>query len=58
MKSMEKDKPEPQVSEAEDMLPEYDFRGGTRGKHARSYRQGHTVKIHRSDGTTKAPRFE
>lgn len=35
-----------------DMLPEYDFRGGVRGKHYQAYRQGHTVKIHRANGTT------
>lgn len=35
-----------------DMLPEYDFSGGTRGKHSREYQQGHSVKIHKTDGTT------
>ena len=39
------------------MLPEYDFRGGVRGKHARSYRQGHAVKIHKADGTTSVQHF-
>jgi hypothetical protein len=34
----------------EDLLPEYDFRGGVRGKHAEAYRQGFTVRIHRTDG--------
>ncbi len=37
----------------DDMLPEYDFTGGIRGKHYKAYRAGHTVKIHRSDGTTE-----
>ena len=41
----------------EDMLPEYDFRGGVCGKHARSYRQDHSVKIHKADGTTSLQRF-
>jgi hypothetical protein len=36
----------------DDMLPEYDFSGGTRGKHARQYEGGHTVKVRKSDGTT------
>ena len=28
------------------MLPEYNFTGGVRGKHAQAYRQGHSVTIH------------
>lgn len=43
--------------EADEMLPEYDFRGGVRGKHAQAYRQGHTVKIHQLDGTTTVQHF-
>jgi hypothetical protein len=34
-----------------EMLPEYDFRGGVRGKHHRVYRSGHTVRVGKSDGT-------
>ena len=34
------------------MLSEYDFTGGVRGKHHEALREGYTVKIHRSDGTT------
>lgn len=30
----------------EDMLPEYDFSEGVRGKHYQAYRKGYTVKIH------------
>ncbi|RIK75996.1 hypothetical protein DCC62_12250 [candidate division KSB1 bacterium] len=33
----------------------YDFRslkGGVRGKYYKAYHAGHTVKIHKSDGTT------
>lgn len=37
--------------EDNDMLPEYDFSGGVRGKHYQGYREGHTVKIYESDGT-------
>ena len=40
-----------------DMRPEYDFSGGVRGKHARAYKQGHTVSIHRKDGTTEVQYF-
>lgn len=35
----------------DEMLPEYDFTGGVRGKHYQAYRQGHTVTIHQIDGT-------
>jgi hypothetical protein len=41
-----------QNSKNNDMLPEYDFKGGIRGKHYKAYRRGHTVKIYKADGTT------
>jgi hypothetical protein len=41
-----------------DMLPEYDFSGGVRGKHYKAYRKGHTVKIHKTDGTVSIQYFE
>ena len=44
-------------TEVEDMAPEYDFRGGIRGKHARAYHQGHDVHIRKSDGTTIVQHF-
>jgi hypothetical protein len=40
------------------MRPEYDFRGGVRGKHHQAYRQGHTVKIRQSNGTTVVQHFK
>jgi hypothetical protein len=40
------------------MLSEYDFSGGTRGKHARQYQRGHTVKIHKTDGTTLVQHYK
>ncbi|MEK7443019.1 MAG: hypothetical protein AABZ78_19595 [Chloroflexota bacterium] len=48
-----------QTREDEDMLPEYDFTGkkGVRGKYYRAYRQGHTVKIHKADGTISTQHF-
>lgn len=50
---MSNDNTEPNdISNNEDMLPEYDFTGGTRGKHYQAYRQGHRVTIHQEDGTT------
>lgn len=39
------------LSNEDEMLPEYDFRGGVRGKHYKAYRQGFTVTIHNADGT-------
>ena len=41
----------------DEILPEYDFRGGKRGKHARAYSQGHTVTVHQADGTTLVQHF-
>ena len=37
--------------EHEAMLPEYDFTGGVRGKHYQAYDAGHSIRIHRTDGT-------
>ncbi|MCZ7625006.1 MAG: hypothetical protein M5R38_03455 [Candidatus Methylomirabilis sp.] len=41
------------------MLPEYDVRGkkGVRGKYYRAYRQGHTVKVYKADGTVSIRYF-
>ncbi len=48
----------PQFSaEDDDMLPEYDFTGGVRGKHHQAYRQGHRVVVHREDGSTDVQYF-
>lgn len=39
-------------SEKKEMRREYDFSKGTRGKHTRQYREGHTaVRAHKEDGT-------
>jgi len=54
---MRKDSSKNNLSEIDEMLPEYDFRGGIRGKHYKAYREGHTVKIHKSDGTTVVQYF-
>lgn len=35
----------------DDMLTEYDFAGGVRGKHASAYRQGIVVTVKKADGT-------
>jgi hypothetical protein len=47
-----------QKLENDDMLPEYDFKGGIRGKHYKEYRQGHIVTIHKTDGTTVVQHFK
>jgi len=37
--------------EDDDMLPEYDFSKGVRGKHYQVFRKGYKVTIHKQDGT-------
>lgn len=37
--------------ENDELLPEYDFSVGVRGKHYVAYREGHTVEVHKVDGT-------
>jgi hypothetical protein len=54
---MKKPTLDPQQAEVEDMLPEYDFTGGIRGKHARALEQGYTVKVRHLDGTTTVQHF-
>jgi hypothetical protein len=46
----------PQLDE-DDLLPEYDFSKGVRGKHHQAYRQGHSVTISHKDGTTTTQDF-
>jgi hypothetical protein len=41
----------------DDLMPESDFSNGVRGKHYRAYRQGHSVTIHKQDGTSKTQHF-
>jgi hypothetical protein len=42
----------------DEMRPEYDFRGGVRGKHHQAYRRGHKVTIHKTDGTAMVQHFK
>ncbi|MCG8348814.1 MAG: hypothetical protein MI924_13670 [Chloroflexales bacterium] len=37
--------------EVDEMLPEYDFSGGVRGKHYRAYQRGYKIIVHKTDGT-------
>ena len=49
-----------QVGLEDDMRREYDLEnmaGGVRGKYYKAYRAGHTVKIHKADGTTQVQYF-
>jgi hypothetical protein len=46
--------------EPNDMSREYDFenmKNGVRGKYYKAYRQGHTVRIHKANGTTVVQHF-
>jgi hypothetical protein len=43
------------ITGQDDLRPEYDFKsmkGGVRGKYHKDYWAGHTVTIHKADGTT------
>lgn len=46
-----------EISEEPRMRDEYDFSGAVRGKHYRAYRAGHTVHIHKDNGTTEVHYF-
>ncbi len=46
-----------QQAAGDEMLPEYDFSGGVRGKHYQAYRRGYQVTIHKMDGTTEVRDF-
>jgi len=39
------------------MRNDYDFSKGVRGKHYKAYREGHSVHIHKNDGTTTVQYF-
>ena len=54
---MKKVRAEQSQEQPDKMRPEYDFSGGVRGKHAQAYRQGHTINVHQTDGTTMVRHF-
>ncbi|MBD3305056.1 hypothetical protein GF339_01765 [candidate division KSB3 bacterium] len=57
---MNKDSRNGQTIRGDDMRPEYDLKtlsGGVRGKYYNAYREGHTVKIHKADGTVDVHYF-
>jgi hypothetical protein len=41
----------------DDLMPEADFSNGVQGKHYQAYRQGHSVTIHKKNGTTEIQYF-
>jgi hypothetical protein len=41
-----------------EMRAEYDFSHGVRGKHAEAYAKGHSVTVHKRDGTTIVQNFK
>lgn len=43
--------------EEDNLLPEYDFSQGVRGKHHQAYQQGHAVTISHPDGRTTTQEF-
>ena len=50
-----------EISDKEDMRPEYDFssmKGAVRGKYYKAYRAGHKVVIHQADGTISVQYFK
>ena len=52
-----KNKSDQQSAKDQDMLPEYDFSGGVRGKHYKAYRKGHRVRVRKADGTVVEQHF-
>ena len=54
---MSKSNDNPSQPDEEDLLPEYDFRKGVRGRHHQAYRQGHSITISHQDGTTTTQDF-
>lgn len=46
------------TDENNDMRSEYDFANGVRDKHHKALREGYTVQVHQSDGTTLVQHVE
>jgi hypothetical protein len=46
-----------QPADNDEMLPEYDFSGGVRGKHFQAFRRGYRVLVYKADGTTEERDF-
>ena len=48
----------PTQFDEDDLLPEYDFTKGVRGKHHQAYQQGYSVAISNQDGTITIKYFD
>jgi hypothetical protein len=48
----------PPALDDDDMLPEYDFSKGVRGRHAHRHGKPYTVTIHNGDGTATVQHFD
>jgi hypothetical protein len=48
---MKKESTKTTHTDGDNMRAEYDFTGGTRGKHYRAMQAGYTITIHHADGT-------
>jgi hypothetical protein len=55
---MKKDSTKSKASRLDEPREEYDFRTGIRGKHHKAYRQGHSVVIHKTDGTIATQNYK
>ncbi len=55
MKKHTSEKPD---TKENDMRTEYDFSGGVRGKHYKALREGYSVRIQQSDGTTLVQHYK
>jgi len=53
---MKKDIDQAEIEEDE-MLDEYDFSNGVRGKHYKAFREGYSVNIYHADGTQTVKKF-
>lgn len=54
---MSNDSLEQQDRDDDEILAEYDFSAGIRGKHYKAYTQGFIVEVHKGDGTTEVRDF-
>lgn len=45
------------AKEKDELLPEYAFSEGVRGKHVKAYRKGHSVTVQKADGSEQVQHF-
>ncbi len=61
MKEQDSEQREDTDAKIAETQTEYDFAkmaGGVRGKYYQAYREGHTVEVHKADGTTIVQHFK